>query len=150
MSPPRCKGRILNVSTLLCVRLTRFLHDGAASLVCRPRSSYLQRRACLIPSSGTSRRHRNRTPVLIPRIFSCLFGAPSYLRDADPQQLPITDSVGIFLIRESVLGSTEAQLASRAQQIGFWARVNGALLDGPLSSEVSFPAQPDYLVAYPY
>ncbi|GAA5978489.1 hypothetical protein JCM10908_004376 [Rhodotorula pacifica] len=37
---------------------------------------------------------------------------------------------------ESVLGSTEAQLASRAQQIGFWARVNGVLLDGPLSSEV--------------
>ncbi|GAA5862280.1 hypothetical protein JCM3774_004848 [Rhodotorula dairenensis] len=37
---------------------------------------------------------------------------------------------------ESVLGSTEAQLASRAQQIGFWARVNGALLDGPLSGEV--------------
>lgn len=40
-------------------------------------------------------------------------------------------------LRESVLGSTEAQLAARAQQIGFWARVNGALLDGPLSSEVS-------------
>lgn len=38
--------------------------------------------------------------------------------------------------RESILGSTELQLASRAQQVGFWARVNSVLLDGPMGQEV--------------
>ncbi|BGP22844.1 sit4-associated protein [Rhodotorula toruloides] len=37
---------------------------------------------------------------------------------------------------ESILGSTEQQLASRTQQVGFWVKVNGALLEGPLGSEV--------------
>ncbi|GAA6016562.1 hypothetical protein JCM10207_002842 [Rhodosporidiobolus poonsookiae] len=37
---------------------------------------------------------------------------------------------------ESILGSTELQLASRAQQVGYWAKVNSALLDGPLGGEV--------------
>ncbi|GAA5931202.1 hypothetical protein JCM3775_004960 [Rhodotorula graminis] len=37
---------------------------------------------------------------------------------------------------ESILGSTELQLASRAQQVGFWARVNSVLLDGPMGQEV--------------
>ena len=43
--------------------------------------------------------------------------------------------------RESILGSTELQLASRAQQVGFWARVNSVLLDGPMGQEVrrSYP-----------
>ncbi|BGO89635.1 hypothetical protein NBRC10512_001512 [Rhodotorula toruloides] len=37
---------------------------------------------------------------------------------------------------ESILGSTEQQLASRTQQVGFWVKVNGVLLEGPLGSEV--------------
>ncbi|GAA5853148.1 hypothetical protein JCM9279_000874 [Rhodotorula babjevae] len=37
---------------------------------------------------------------------------------------------------ESILGSTELQLASRAQQVGYWARVNSVLLDGPMGQEV--------------
>ena len=38
--------------------------------------------------------------------------------------------------RESVLGSTEQQLAVRATQVGFWARINSVLLDGPNGRQV--------------
>ncbi|GAA5947303.1 hypothetical protein JCM3765_001616 [Sporobolomyces pararoseus] len=37
---------------------------------------------------------------------------------------------------ESVLGSTEQQLAVRASQVGFWARINSVLLDGPNGRQV--------------
>ncbi|GAA5985159.1 hypothetical protein JCM11641_005470 [Rhodosporidiobolus odoratus] len=37
---------------------------------------------------------------------------------------------------ESILGSTELQLASRAQHVGYWAKVNSFLLDGPMGCEV--------------
>ena len=136
MSLSRQKGLISNVSTPLRARLTRSLYNGAASLVCRPKFSCLQHRACPTLSSGTSRRAQSRILVLILRISSCLFGEPSSLRKRIHSRFRLLTMCGV-LIRESVLGSTEAQLASRAQQIGFWARVNGALLDGPLSSEVS-------------
>ncbi|GAA5888010.1 hypothetical protein JCM6882_000247 [Rhodosporidiobolus microsporus] len=53
---------------------------------------------------------------------------------SQPHTCPSPDS---FLLPfwESILGSTELQLASRAQQVGFWAKVNSALLDGPRGPE---------------
>lgn len=38
--------------------------------------------------------------------------------------------------RETLLGCTEVQLETRAVQVGYWARVNGALLSGPRGAEV--------------
>lgn len=43
---------------------------------------------------------------------------------------------GFRSYRESVLGSTEQQLAVRATQVGFWARINSVLLDGPNGRQV--------------
>ncbi|GAA5927003.1 hypothetical protein JCM10213_005548 [Rhodosporidiobolus nylandii] len=54
---------------------------------------------------------------------------------SQPDTCPAPES---FLLPfwESILGSTELQLASRAQQVGFWAKVNSFLLDSPMGSEV--------------
>lgn len=53
---------------------------------------------------------------------------------ARPQQS--TDSCA-RTCRESLLGSTELQLQTRAVQVGYWARVNAVLLSGARGPEVS-------------
>ncbi|GAA6061581.1 hypothetical protein JCM10212_004331 [Sporobolomyces blumeae] len=75
-----------------------------------------------------------------PRICTeILAGSPPSLSDTLFQHeaassLPhLCPTPGDFLMPfwESVLGSTEQQLAVRAAQVGFWARINSVLLDGP-------------------
>ncbi|BGP46051.1 sporulation-induced protein [Rhodotorula kratochvilovae] len=76
------------------------------------------------------------TEILVssaPSLTDTLFRHES--ASTKPHTCPSPDT---FLLPfwESILGSTELQLASRAQQVGYWARVNSALLDGPMGQEV--------------
>ncbi|GAA5996265.1 uncharacterized protein JCM10292_007496 [Rhodotorula paludigena] len=76
------------------------------------------------------------TEILVssaPSLTDTLFRHES--ASSKPHTCPAPDT---FLLPfwESILGSTELQLASRAQQVGYWARVNSALLDGPMGTEV--------------
>ncbi|GAA5921785.1 hypothetical protein JCM1841_001862 [Sporobolomyces salmonicolor] len=61
-----------------------------------------------------------------------------FRHDAASSQPHLCPSPESFLLPfwESVLGSTEQQLALRASQVGYWAKVNGVLLDGPMSGKV--------------
>ncbi|GAA5841518.1 hypothetical protein JCM11251_001248 [Rhodosporidiobolus azoricus] len=67
-----------------------------------------------------------------PNLADVLFSQDS--ASSQPYTCPSPDE---FLLPfwESILGSTELQLVSRAQQVGFWAKVNSALLDGPRGPE---------------
>lgn len=71
------------------------------------------------PVSGARRVH----PAVLVSLNPCACAA----KDADACW---------FASRESVLGSTEQQLAVRASQVGFWARINSVLLDGPNGRQV--------------
>ncbi|GAA5931381.1 uncharacterized protein JCM15063_001450 [Sporobolomyces koalae] len=80
-----------------------------------------------------------------PRLCTeILAGSPPNLTDvlfqpesasSRPHQCP-TPEAFLLPFWESVLGSTEQQLAARAGQVGFWARINGVLLDGPHGRQV--------------
>ncbi|GAA6027040.1 hypothetical protein JCM8097_006062 [Rhodosporidiobolus ruineniae] len=75
------------------------------------------------------------TEILVsnaPSLSDTLFHHDS--ATSQPHTCPSPES---FLLPfwESILGSTELQLASRAQQVGFWARVNSVLLDSPSGHE---------------
>ncbi|GAA5824299.1 hypothetical protein JCM3770_004456 [Rhodotorula araucariae] len=76
------------------------------------------------------------TEILVssaPSLTDTLFRHDS--ASSKPHTCPQPDT---FLLPfwESILGSTELQLAARAQQVGYWARVNSVLLDGPMGQEV--------------